>query len=490
MELNDFSTSWISLLVPLVALGLVLVTKRVLPTLLLGAGLGAVLLAGTHAPAYLGNQGLALLWDGGPNWWTLQIVAFLLMLGALSRLLARGGATESFANACAGRIHSRRGAGLMTVGLGFAIFIDDYFNSLAVGQATRPVADRHGLSRAKLAYLIDSTAAPVCALVPLSSWGAFILSLLAPLAAAPMGLFLDMSLAAFYPWLALALVLVAAGFDWNLGAMKAAQARAGKTERDEQAQGAWLPLLGPLGLLLACTMAALFVTGALASQGPFDAIKALENTDVGLSLVLGALPSLLWAGVACPGSRLKAMVEGARQMLPAVWLLLAAWLLAAVMKDVKAGDFLAGHIQALNVGHWLPLALFGVAALMALATGSSWGTFGIMIPLAAQLVEPALLPLALGALISGAVFGDHCSPASDTTILASAGAQCDHLQHVLTQLPYAGLAAGVSALGYVAATLGQSLALGWLVAGAGLAVALLWLGALPWRAQGRSISAS
>lgn len=477
MDLNDLSQSSLALLPTLLTLGLALTTRRILLSLLLGSATGAWLLVGSlDAPRYLAGKALALFYDGGISWWTLQVVGFLLMLGALSRLLQASGAAQAFAEACASRIATRRGVSLMSVGLGLAIFIDDYFNALAVGQATRPLADRYRLSRERLAYYIDSTAAPVCALMPLSSWGAFMLSLLAPMAASPMGLFVDMSQAAFYPWLALVIVLITAWFDWDLGAMKKAKARPGAAAEVQTAKGQLMPLLGPLLALILVTLAALFITGALASSGPFSAIAALENTNVGLSLVLGAVPALAWSFFKQKTHRLAAAWEGAKTMLPAIYLLLSAWLLAAVMKDVAVGRYLASLIEAASVGPWMPLALFVVAMVMALATGSSWGTFGIMLPLAGQLVEPAMLPMALGAVISGAVFGDHCSPASDTTILSSAGAECEHMDHVLTQLPYAGLAAGLCVLGYGLSALALPLWALWGALLAALVVAVTLLG--------------
>lgn len=477
MELNDLSLSAQSLIPTVLTLGLALATRRILLSLLLGSLVGAFLLTPLpELPLYLGTKVTGLFYDDGISWWTLQVVAFLLMLGALSRLLQVSGAAQAFADACASRIQSRRGVGLMSVGLGLAIFIDDYFNALAVGQATRPLADRYRLSRERLAYYIDSTAAPVCALMPLSSWGAFMLSLLAPLAASPMGLFVDMSLAAFYPWLALLLVVFTAWTDWDLGAMKKAKAKPQPLVATQQAQGALLPLLGPLLALILVTLVALFVTGALATEGPVSAISALENTNVGLSLVLGALPALLWALWKAKSQRLANAWAGAKVMLPAVYLLLSAWLLAAVMKDVQVGAYLASWVKGASLGPWMPLALFFIAMVMALATGSSWGTFGIMLPLGAQLVDPALLPLALGAVVSGAVFGDHCSPASDTTILSSAGAECEHMDHVLTQLPYAGLAAGICVLGYSLSALGLPLGPLWLVVLVALVLAVTLLG--------------
>ncbi|GEK46027.1 tetracycline efflux Na+/H+ antiporter family transporter Tet(35) [Bisbaumannia pacifica] len=493
--------SALSLLPPLVAIGLAVLTRRVLLSLGLGILVGALLLNGGHPLTTLGDLAsrlLALFWTlpaaddpglGAPEAWNLSILGFLLLLGAMVALVTLSGGTRAFGEWARRRIRTRRDAQLMTVVLGAVIFIDDYFNSLAVGNVSRPVTDRQGVSRAKLAYLIDSTAAPVCVLMPLSSWGAYLISLIGGILAAhaitgssALGAFVQVSMLNFYAISALLLVIATAALDLNLGAMSRheAAARQGRVYDSRRGQPPGNPpvteheggrprdLLVPIAVLVAGTLIALLVTGAqgLASEGlPFSLLGAFEQTDVALSLLVGGLLglgttlALLWSRPAVRANLPRTLWLGLGTMWPAIQILILAWLLTGLIGELGTGAYLAGLVEGVLAPHWLPILLFLLGGLMAFATGTSWGTFGILLPIAGDLAAATdlamLLPM-LGAVLAGAVFGDHCSPISDTTILSSTGAACHHIDHVITQLPYAGLGALVSLAGYLVVGLSGS----------------------------------
>ncbi|MBF8221572.1 Na+/H+ antiporter NhaC family protein [Halomonas sp. 328] len=514
--------SALSLLPPLVAIGLAILTRRVLLSLGLGILVGALLLNAGSPLATLGDLAsrlLALFWAlpdagerglGSPEAWNLSILGFLLLLGAMVALVTLSGGTRAFGEWARQRIATRRDAQLMTVVLGAVIFIDDYFNSLAVGNVSRPVTDRQGVSRAKLAYLIDSTAAPVCVLMPLSSWGAYLISLIGGILAAhaitgtsALGAFIQVSMLNFYAIAALLLVLATATLDLNLGAMRRHEANAregrvydsrrgtppGNPTVDEHEGGRPRDLLVPIGVLVTATLAALLMTGArnLAAEGlPFTLLGAFEQTEVALSLLVGGLLglattlALLWPRPAVRANLPRTLWLGLGTMWPAIQILVLAWLLTGIIGELGTGAYLAGLVEGVLAPHWLPILLFLLGGIMAFATGTSWGTFGILLPIAGDLAaatELAMLLPMLGAVLAGAVFGDHCSPISDTTILSSTGAACHHIDHVITQLPYAGLGALASLAGYLAVGLTGSALWGLIACLAllGLAIALLAL---------------
>lgn len=514
--------SALSLLPPLVAIGLAILTRRVLLSLGLGILVGALLLNAANPLAALGDLAarlLALFWTlpaaneaglGSPEAWNLSILGFLLLLGAMVALVTLSGGTRAFGEWARRRIATRRDAQLMTVVLGAVIFIDDYFNSLAVGNVSRPVTDRQGVSRAKLAYLIDSTAAPVCVLMPLSSWGAYLISLIGGILAAhaitgtsALGAFVQVSMLNFYAISALLLVLATATLDLNLGPMARHEAAArqgrvydsrrgtppGNPAVTEHEGGRPRDLLVPIGVLVAATLAALLITGArgLAAEGlAFSLLGAFEHTEVALSLLAGGLLglattlALLWPRPAVRANLPRTLWLGLGTMWPAIQILVLAWLLTGIIGELGTGAYLAGLVEGVLAPHWLPILLFLLGGIMAFATGTSWGTFGILLPIAGDLAaatELAMLLPMLGAVLAGAVFGDHCSPISDTTILSSTGAACHHIDHVITQLPYAGLGALVSLAGYLVVGLTGSALWGLVACLAllGLSIALLAL---------------
>lgn len=507
-----------ALLVPILAIGLAIVTRHVLFSLGIGLLVGALQLTGfapLSALSYLLDRFLDVFLETTPdhwrfNWSKLDILIFLLLLGIVVSLATLSGGVAAFGQWAEKRIRNRRQSQLLTVMLGLAVFIDDYFNSLAVGSISRPIADRTGVSRPKLAYLIDSTAAPVCVLTPISSWGAYIISLLAGIIATtpalnmgPMEAFLWLIPLNYYAISALILVIAAAAWDINLGPMKRYQVEAQQaastppkhTTETVISNGHARDLLIPILSMVAATVAALIWTGAQAlGEIPFSIMGAMENTDPGRSLMFGGIAGVvaaLWIitkslhrqDTKAPfdggyQAVVLALYQGMRSMMPAIRILVLAWMLTALIEDLQTGRYLADWVSQNEAFNWLPLMLFVLAGAMAFATGTSWGTFGIMLPIAGDMAlasDPTMLLPMFGAVLAGAVFGDHCSPISDTTILSSTGAGCHHIDHVNTQLPYALIGATTAALGYAGFAITSSPLMGLLICLGLLISTIAWL---------------
>lgn len=479
-----------SILPPLVAIVMVLLTKRVLLSLGTGVVAAALILtsfAPVQAAKEIFNSFAVTFWDEGFNAYNVFILLFLLLLGVITAFVSLSGGSRAFADWASARIKTRRGAKVLTVVLGMVIFIDDYFNALAVGQVARPITDRYKVSRAKLAYFIDSTAAPVCVISPVSSWGAAIIGIVATILSAQS--YVQMSALEAFIWMApmnfyviatLAIVIFVAIRDVDFGAMKKHETRAittgelydanktipgeMKEEFPAHAHGKVTDLLLPILLLIAGTIGAMVWTGYQNAGQAWDIWAIFENTDVPASLMagglLGAVASILlyvrqfkknetakasWVG--------KGIVEGLRSMIGAVLILIFAWALSYLIDALETGVYLADVVTKNNIPtEILPVLLFLLAGIMAFSTGTSWGSFGILLPIAGNIMgqaAPELLLATLSAVLAGAVFGDHCSPISDTTILSSTGAGSNHMDHVLTQLPYALTAAAIGAVGYI-----------------------------------------
>ena len=498
MELANYADSALSFVVPVITIVLAITTGRVVLSLLSGALIGALMLTGfsTDAPLYLWSKCTDIfINDGSIDLWTLNIFLFLILLGATTAILTLNGATSAFAEWAHRRIDSRRGASLMTVLLGIILFIDDYFNAIGVGAVSRPVTDSFKISRAKLAYLIDSTSAPMVILTPVSSWGGYVIALLGTTFAAhqiaigSLSAYVQMIPMNFYAILTIILVLYTAYSDFDIGAMRfhEAQARKGILFDDsrpgeaggisirEGENGRAFELFTTIGILVLVTIVALFYTGytSLEEKGKaFEFILALEASDVGLALVIGSFSSLMVALLFSIGKaismkeRIVTLLKGSITMKEALVVLTAAWLIAAVIKDIQTGNYIATLVEShLNLS-LLPALIFLLSAIMAFSTGTSWGTFGIMMGITANIAmetDPSQILVLMSAVLSGAVMGDHCSPISDTTILSSIGARSNHIDHVKTQIPYA-LLSGVAALaGFLMIGYTQSLLLSWLV---------------------------
>jgi tetracycline resistance efflux pump len=494
----------LTLVPPLLAIVLVVATRKVLLSLGLGVVSAALLIEGFSPWASL-QQVLGafveIFWvDGAVNTTKVYILVFTLILGVITAFIMMSGGTQAFADWARTKITTRRGATMLPAGLGVAIFVDDYFNALAVGQVSRPVTDAHRVSRAKLAYLVDSTSAPVAVLAPFSSWGAFILGLIGTEVAASslelsdIGAFLQAAGANYYAFAALLLVALVATIHLDLGPMRAEERRAilegecfdssddipGQLAEDLPVHrpGAKLALLVPFALLVLGVLGGIVWTGQRAA-GSWSAVDILASTDVTFALIVGGLLGLAAAlyyyardtsenpkfGRSTFG---RGWLEGVRSMLPAVSILVLAWMLGSLIEALGTGDYLAGLIESSSITpSWLVPIVFLLAGAMAFATGTSWGSFGLLIPLAGGIINsldaPELLLPALGAVLAGAVAGDHASPISDTTILSATGAGCNVITHVTTQLPYMVMAVIASTVGYVVVALGGSVSVGLVV---------------------------
>ncbi|WP_263079692.1 Na+/H+ antiporter NhaC family protein [Endozoicomonas sp. Mp262] len=501
MELLSYSDSALSLVTPAVAILLAVLTRKVLLSLGAGIVVGALLLTGLNpldALAYIARGFVEVFWNDGFNKSSVFILLFLLLLGVITSLISLSGGARAFGDWARARVKTRQGSQLLTVLLGILIFIDDYFNSLAVGNISRPLTDRHRISRAKLAYLIDSTAAPVCVLTPVSSWGAYIIALIGSIMMShgitdmsAIEAFLNMIPMNLYAVFGLAMVLATACLDLNVGSMRSHEDRAhagelydlskgtppGAAQLGDHERGRVSDLVVPIIALVLATLGALIWTGAqeLQEQGSaFSVLGAFEHTDVAGSLVYGAVIGLvLTAGRMLMSHNLsgslwyKAVAEGIHSMLPAIYILVFAWVLIGVISNMETGRYLASLVSDSVDSGYLPVILFVVSGIMAFATGTSWGTFGIMLPIAGDMAAAAditmMLPM-LASVLAGAVFGDHCSPISDTTILSSTGASCHHIDHVTTQLPYALSIALVSVCGYLVMGVTDSVFTGFMAA--------------------------
>lgn len=500
-KLVDYSNSVWSLVPPLLALVLAISTRKVILSLSIGIIVGALMLQGGNildAIIYIKNSIVSLVYgEDGLNSNNVNIILFLVLLGVLTALLSVSGSNQAFANWAQRKIKDRRGAKLLTACLVFFTFIDDYFHSLAVGAIARPVTDKFKVSRAKLAYILDSTAAPMCVLMPVSSWGAYIITLVAGLLAthsitgySPLGAFMTMSAMNFYAIFSMIMVFIVAYFSFDIGSMVRFEREAMERDIDESLtsneEGKVRNLILPVVTLILMTLAMMMYTGnqALSADGKaFSVLGAFENTTVGISLVVGALSALAVATVCIivdgkfnGSDYAKAWGTGAKSMLGAIIILCFAWTINGVVGDINTGKYLSTLVAGnINPG-FLPAILFVLSAGMAFSTGTSWGTFGIMLPIAASMAvnaEPALMLPCLSAVMAGAVCGDHCSPISDTTILSSTGAQCNHIDHVTSQLPYALTVATATLLGYLALGFTESMLVGFGVTAVTLLVLIL-----------------
>ncbi|QHS23139.1 Na+/H+ antiporter NhaC family protein [Virgibacillus sp. MSP4-1] len=476
-----------SLIPPLIMIILVLLTRKVLLSLGAGILLGALFIHQFNISESLKevwNSFYGIFIDGNElNIGNFYLLLFLIFLGMMTAFMTASGGTQAFGAWASKKIKTKKGAQLLPSVLGIIIFIDDYFNSLAVGQVSRPLTDRHKVSRAKLAYLIDSTSAPMAVLSPVSSWGAYIIGTIGIIIAdheltnfQALGSFVQMIPMNIYAIIAIVLVFFVTLFKLDLGAMRKHEQRAEKTGelvdpertdipgdlKDQFAKvesGRISHLLVPIIVLVIATVSAMIITGMQNSGADATLLTIFENTNVNKSLFSGGLIAvslaflfyLLQGGKKSPS--LKVLAEGTKSMLPAIYILILAWMIGTIIENLQTGEYLAQVVQESELSlAYLPLIIFLVCGFMAFATGSSWGTFGIMLPIAGQIavaIDVNMLLPALAAVLAGSVFGDHCSPISDTTILSSTGAGSHHIDHVITQIPYSIIAALVTVVGYL-----------------------------------------
>lgn len=466
-----YNTFW-ALLPPIVAIALALITKEVYSSLFIGIVVGGLLYANFGFEGTIRHVFLDGIVASVSDTYNMGILIFLVILGAMVCLMNRAGGSAAFGRWAQTHIKSRVGAQLATIILGCLIFIDDYFNCLTVGSVMRPVTDKHRISRAKLSYLIDATAAPVCIIAPISSWAAAVAGF------AEDGQGLNLFIRAIpFNFYALLTILMMVGISllkidygpmarYERNAMESGDLFSGKNPYDtmeveeDVSHGRVMDLVLPIVLLILCC-----VTGMLYSGGFFDGVgfvEAFSASDASVGLLLGSafalVFSLIYFGLRRSmsfSSMMSCIPEGFKSMVPAILILSFAWTLKAMTDSLGAKYFVRDFVysNASQVQMFLPAIVFLIGCLLAFATGTSWGTFGMLIPIV-QSVFPMDNPLSvvcISACMAGAVCGDHCSPISDTTIMASAGAQCDHVNHVSTQLPYAITVAAVSFVSYVIA---------------------------------------
>lgn len=458
------ATVW-TLLPPIIAIALALITKEVYSSLLIGILAGALLFSGFH-PLHALETTFTVMGDklGG----NINICIFLVLLGILVSLVTKSGASRAYGEWAVRKIKSRRGASFATSFLGMFIFVDDYFNCLTVGTVMRPVTDKYHISRAKLAYIIDATAAPVCIIAPISSWAAAVGSSL-PEGSSMDGFSLFLRTIPFnlYALLTLAFLIFLMAADFDFGPMKkyeSAHSADDLSHREEThvvgGAGKVLDLILPIAVLIVLCIGGMLYTGGIMEGASI--VEAFANCDSSTSLVLGSFSTLIFTfllylprKILTFGQFCESFTEGFKAMVPAIMILTLAWTLSGVC----SGDYLniGGYVQSVvggdSIVHMLMPAIFFLVALgLAFATGTSWGTFGILIPIAVAVFgdsPSSMLVMTVAACLAGAVCGDHVSPISDTTILASAGAQCNHIDHVSTQMPYALMIAVICFIGYL-----------------------------------------
>ncbi|MBD5560934.1 MAG: Na+/H+ antiporter NhaC family protein [Clostridia bacterium] len=490
-------TAW-ALLPPIIAIVLALITKEVYVSLFIGILTGALLFTGFQIVPALETTFTVMADRVYSN---LNIVVFLVLLGMIVALMNHSGASRAYGEWASKSIRSKRGALYSTMALGVLIFVDDYFNCLTVGTVMRPVTDRYQISRAKLAYIIDATAAPVCIIAPISSWAAAVGSSL-PEGSSIDGFTLFLSTIPFnyYALLTIAMVIIIVALNFDFGPMKnadkmevspalkaeeAAEAEEEVVDRRlaGQKKGQVKDLLIPiLTLIGACIFFMLQTGGIFEGVGVID---AFAGCDSALSLVLGSVTTILVTfllyiprGVMSARQFAQALPDGFKAMVPAILILTFAWTLSGVCSTdyLDAGGFVSQLVRDNELANTiLPPAFFLIAMGLAFATGTSWGTFGILIPIAIAVFEPTggtIMTLTVAAILAGAVCGDHISPISDTTILASTGADCSHIVHVSTQMPYALLVAACCTGAYILAGLVDN---GWVGLAAAFAALIIWL---------------
>lgn len=477
---EDKGTLW-SLFPPVIAIGLALITKEVYSSLFVGILSGGIIYAAASGTGFEGTF-KAVVQDGLitnlSNAYNVGILVFLVVLGIIVVLMNKAGGSRAYGEWAAAHIRGRRGAALSTFFLGVLIFVDDYFNCLTVGSVMRPITDKHNISRSKLAYLIDSTAAPICIIAPISSWAAAVSGTVEGVNG--ISLFINTIPYNLYAFLTILMVIFISVSDTDYGPMKIHEDNAkngdifttknNTYEQDAQPvteRGRVIDLILPVAVLIVFCVVGMIYTGGFFSGTDF--VTAFANCDAAYGLSLGSISALIviiayymFRRVLKFNECMDSIAAGFKQMVPAILILTFAWTLKTMTNHLEAGAFVSGVVQsATALSVLLPVILFVVAIGLAFATGTSWGTFGILIPIVTSVFEaelanvsqtgeiPSMVIICISACLAGAVCGDHCSPISDTTIMASTGAQCDHVNHVSTQLPYALTVAAVCVVGYL-----------------------------------------
>lgn len=484
-----FIGTWWALIPPLLAIILAFITKEVYSSLFIGVALGALLYSGFHP------------WDSFVNFFeimknsmNLNILIFDVLLGMIIVLMAKSGGSAAYGKWAGTKIRTKRSALLATMGLGVLIFVDDYFNCLTVGSVMRPVTDQQKVSRAKLAYIIDATAAPVCIIAPISSWAAAVNSYV-PADAGISGFQLFLRTIPYNLYAILTLVMVFficfTGFDFGL--MKKHEENAAKgdlftsggdefeqvSEDEVNPGGKVMDLVLPVAVLIVSAIGAMIYTGYLG--GAKDIITAFSGCDAETSLIFATMVTIFFMMLLYLPRKvvdfkgfMESLVEGFKLMIPAITILIFAWSLKGIGDAMGLAEFVGGIVgENASASIFIPVVLFAVAIFLSFSTGTSWGTFAILVPIATGMfagnTSLEMMIISVSAVLAGAVCGDHVSPISDTTVMSSAGAQSNHLNHVSTQMQYAAIVAGVCMVGYIIAALTK---IWWLTLGISLLILL------------------
>ncbi len=475
-----FANSFWALVPPILAIVLALITKEVYSSLFIGILVGGLLYADFNIVGALEHVFADGMIGQLSDSWNVGILVFLVILGSMVMLMNRAGGSAAFGRWAVSHVKTKVGAQLATIALGVIIFIDDYFNCLTVGSVMRPVTDKHGITREKLAYLIDATAAPVCIIAPISSWAAAVTGFVD--GANGLTLFIRAIPYNFYAFLTVAMMLTLTLGKFDYGPMRLAEmskhldenlekrTSPSMTQADDQPippvspKGKVIHLVLPIILLIFCCVIGMIYTGGFFEGETF--VDAFANSDASVGLVYGSAVAIIITIIFFLCTRvlsfkecMNALPEGFKSMVPAILILTFAWTLKAMTDSLGAAEYVASLVDVVAESHMfmsmLPAFVFLIGVFLSFATGTSWGTFGILIPIVVNVfggdLGNELMIIAISACMAGAVCGDHCSPISDTTIMASAGAQCEHIRHVSTQLPYALTAACVSLVSYIIA---------------------------------------
>ena len=472
-----YATFW-ALVPPVVAIGLALITKEVYSSLFVGIVIGGLFYGNAFQPGFSAERSVLHIFEDGlvgvlSDSYNVGILIFLVVLGVMVSMMNKAGGSAAFGEWASEHIKTRIGAQLSAIMLGVLIFIDDYFNCLTVGSVMRPVTDKHQVSRAKLAYLIDATAAPVCIIAPISSWAAAVTGFVK--GEDGFSIFIKAIPYNYYALFTIIAMVTLVVLQVDFGPMAKHEANAQKgdlfTTGDRpyaeskqdviKGKGKVIDLVFPILVLIICCIIGMIYTGGFFDGTGF--VDAFAGSDASIGLMLGSFFALIITICFYSIRRVlsftdccNSIPEGFKAMVPAILILTFAWTLKTMTESLGAKEFVAGLVGGVS-GPLLglfPAIIFLVGAFLAFATGTSWGTFGILIPIVVNIfsgTNHTMMIISISACMAGAVCGDHCSPISDTTIMASAGAQCNHMNHVSTQLPYAVLVAGISCLTYIIA---------------------------------------
>ncbi|HHY82131.1 MAG TPA: Na+/H+ antiporter NhaC family protein [Clostridiales bacterium] len=472
---NVYATFW-SIVPPVIAIVLALITKEVYSSLFIGIISGALLYANFNPlnafHSMFSDGFIASLSDS----WNVGILIFLVALGTVVCLMNKAGGSAAYGRWAAQKIRSRKGAILATFGLGVLIFVDDYFNCLTVGNVMRPITDKHRISRAKLAYLVDATAAPICMIAPISSWAAAVTGVVEGYDG--LDLFIRAIPYNLYSLLTIGMIIIITLMGIEYGPMRKHEENAimngdvyttpdrpyeGKDVEAPVGKGKVIDLIIPVLILIVFCILGMVYTGGILDGA--NIVDAFANSDASLGLSLGSCLALiliiiyfLVRKILTFNECMECFPEGFKAMVPAILILTFAWTLSGMTGLLGVKEYVSSIFEgATGLKLMLPAIVFAVAVGMSFATGTSWGTFGILLPIVVAVdLSPELLIISVSACLAGAVCGDHCSPISDTTIMSSTGAMCNHINHVTTQLPYAITVAAVSFVGYIIAGFIQS----------------------------------